>query len=194
MPRYNHLLSLPERFWLNVEKSAGCWEWIGAKRSTGYGQIVKDHRNYLAHRVAWELTNGPIPDGMFVCHHCDNRTCVRPDHLFLGTTTDNMRDMVAKGRHFSRTKPERYARGERSGSVLHPEGRHRGDQHWSRRNPDLVPKGENVHTARLTPDDVRDMRRMRENGMSFMAIATAKGVAKATARTAIIGKTWAHVE
>ena len=87
-------------FWSKVEKSdAGCWEWRGSLMKNGYASFVHDSpRKVLAHRYSWMLHNGPIPAGLLICHHCDNRRCVRPDHLFLGTTLDNMRDMIAKGR------------------------------------------------------------------------------------------------
>lgn len=77
-----------------------CWEWMGALTYQGYGVYGKPKR--LAHRLSWEHYNGPIPDGMFVCHKCDNPPCVNPEHLFLGTQADNMRDMDSKGR---RAKP-----------------------------------------------------------------------------------------
>lgn len=77
----------------------GCWEWQASSRnSRGYGAIGVNSHPQLAHRVAWEVWNGPIPEGMHVLHRCDNRRCIRPDHLFLGTHLDNMRDAVAKGR------------------------------------------------------------------------------------------------
>jgi hypothetical protein len=89
---------MPKRgnFWERVDKSDinGCWIWKTRKNPGGYGTIgVK-----LAHRVAWELTNGKIPQGMDVCHHCDNPPCVNPAHLFIGTASDNLLDCVAKGR------------------------------------------------------------------------------------------------
>jgi len=93
--------SAADRFWEKVDTSRECWEWTGSKRPLGYGQmgIPGTNRPVGAHRISWELHFGPIPDDMFVCHRCDNPKCVRPDHLFLGTPTDNVRDMVAKGRH-----------------------------------------------------------------------------------------------
>jgi HNH endonuclease len=98
------------RFWNKADTSHvdGCWNWVGSKRN-GYGVIRKYRLYYYAHRVAWELTNGAIPSGLFVCHHCDNPPCVNPAHLFLGTHADNMRDKTDKGR-IPRYTRERYQR------------------------------------------------------------------------------------
>lgn len=75
-----------------------CWEWIGNKSQNGYGQFSSRYFSTLAHRASWEIFVGPIPDGLYICHRCDNKSCVNPEHLFLGTQHDNMLDMVQKGR------------------------------------------------------------------------------------------------
>ena len=86
------------RFWERVERTETCWPWTAAVNSAGYGMVGRDGGLFLAHRIAFELTNGPIPDGLVVCHRCDTPRCCRPDHLFLGTQGDNLADMWAKGR------------------------------------------------------------------------------------------------
>lgn len=76
----------------------GCHVWVGARMAKGYGVFVFKGERYSAHRVAYTQSHGPIQHGMYVCHKCDRPYCVNPDHLFLGTHTDNMRDMATKGR------------------------------------------------------------------------------------------------
>ena len=85
-------------FWRRVEKTPTCWLWTGTKHRQGYGFIYRNDKNRLTHRYAWEMARGEIPTGMMVLHKCDVTACVRLSHLFLGTQTDNMRDMVKKGR------------------------------------------------------------------------------------------------
>ena len=113
-----------ENFWSRVDQSGGpdaCWPWTGACKR--YGVLARDvsqgKKHAQAHRVAWELTNGPIPDGLYVLHHCDNPPCCNPAHLFLGTQEDNMRDCRDKGRLGPRKglTSENAAKGERNASA-----------------------------------------------------------------------------
>jgi len=93
---------LEDRFWPKVQKTDTCWLWTGSRDLQGYGRIGTGGRRstpILTHRVSWVMHHGSIPEGMLVCHHCDNPSCVRPDHLFLGTNADNVQDMIAKKRH-----------------------------------------------------------------------------------------------
>lgn len=85
--------------WMPIS-DISCWIWIAAEDSNGCARLLVDYKNEKASRVSWQIHKGQIPDGLHVLHKCDNRLCVNPDHLFLGTHDDNMRDMTAKGRHF----------------------------------------------------------------------------------------------
>jgi hypothetical protein len=78
---------------------SGCWEWDGYRNELGYGICVLRRQRWRAHRLAWAYVHGPIPDGMVICHRCDNPPCINPDHLFLGTHRDNTADMMRKGRN-----------------------------------------------------------------------------------------------
>lgn len=154
---------LADRFWARVRGAAdGCWIFTGSRHAKGYGAVYVAPRKYVrATRFVWELLHGPIPRGLFVCHHCDNPPCVRPDHLFLGTNRDNMHDALAKGRP----------------SVL------RGL------------KGERQPAAKLTETIVRDMRaEYRARRATITQLARRYGVHPKTARDAVLGHNWSHIE
>jgi hypothetical protein len=98
-PSHLNIKTEEERFWERVDKTNGCWNWTAHLDASGYGRFSwKKGEEITASRVAWRLTKGDIPAGLSVLHHCDNRKCCRPDHLYLGTKQDNMDDMVRRNR------------------------------------------------------------------------------------------------
>lgn len=106
IPAYSKHLTLEERFWGKVVKTADCWIWVSTLSPKGYGVFNLDQSKrrcgpsqIRAHRMSYILAKGAIPDGLLVCHSCDNPRCVRPEHLFIGTNKDNMDDRNNKGRH-----------------------------------------------------------------------------------------------
>jgi hypothetical protein len=189
--------------------------WMGSMQTNGYGRFAYgtkqggDRAQEPAHRVSYRMYVGAIPDKMFVCHRCDNPVCVNPDHLFVGTQFDNMRDMARKGRqvfqshperaargdrHSSRTKPDRVAWGERHGSVVKPGRLPTADNHWSRRNPELVSRGSKNGLSVLNEAVVKEIRRLHATtGAGCAELAKMFGVSKSTTSCILLRKTWGHV-
>jgi len=143
-----------------------CWVWEAAVSARGYGVFNNDGSgNGLAgtHRIAYELVVGPIPDGLLVLHHCDNRRCVRPDHLFVGTYTDNNRDTAAKGR---------------IGTQQHPE---------------IVRRGSQQSQAKLTEAQVLEIRALAGTGLTQQEIGKRFGVSQHGISNILSRKNWRHV-
>lgn len=93
-----HGVTVEDRIYRNLKSNGDCLEWTGYRDKHGYGHMSVNGVPTLVHRTMWEVHNGPIPEGMCICHHCDNTSCVRIDHLFLGTQNDNNQDCIRKGR------------------------------------------------------------------------------------------------
>jgi hypothetical protein len=108
------------RFWSRVAagKPDECWCWIGSKTPLGYGHMRIGKQNAYSHRISWVLHNGFIPDGLVVCHKCDNPSCVNPTHLFLGTMKDNTQDSIKKGRWHFKPKMTSEDRAKKKGKTV----------------------------------------------------------------------------
>lgn len=158
----------PELFWGRTERSNGCWLWTGDS-SKGYGRVGYDGQIWAAHRLAWFLTNGHIPDGLLVCHSCDvnyapgeltYRRCIRPDHLWLGDCAANLQDMAKKHRCALQL---RHARGE------------------------------HVNTAKLFPEQVLTIRKRHAAGEAIRALSNEYELAYQSIRAIVLRQHWKHL-
>lgn len=165
-----------------------CWEWPASRNPvSGYGQLSawKDGRRIMlsAHRIAYEAFVGPIPNGMQVCHSCDNTGCFNPSHLFVGTQRDNVDDMWQKGRATQRLPHLHWTK-------KYPERIKRGDDHPLRDDSSCLPRGTSHHNAKITEDDVREIRKSTE---TLDALSRRYGLSQSSLSSIRRGKTWRHV-
>lgn len=168
-------MNVIERFWSHVRKTDGCWEWTGSRNHKGYGRFGLRGRNRYAHRVAWEMARGPVTEGVLVCHSCDNPSCVRLEHLFVGTNSDNIKDAANKRRLWVQRNPEGAI--ARFGKRLRPGTR-----------------GENCHWHKLTTADVIEIRRRyAAGGCSQSQLGREFGIAQPTVSEIVARRKWAHV-
>lgn len=168
-----------ERFFSQIEKQeGGCWVWKGYPK-IGYGQFRVNGKRYYTHRYSWIIHNGEIKDGLHVLHKCDNPRCVNPDHLFLGTQADNMRDMTEKGRRVK--GKDHYLYGKRMCEE-------------SRLKISKSIAGEKHPNSKLNVEIVREIRRLYDSGeMKPGKIAEKFGISTSCAEFVAYRRSWRSV-
>lgn len=144
-----------------------CWNWTGQRTQSGYGVTSWNGKHVRAHRASYAVFIGTIEPGMLVCHRCDNPLCINPDHLFIGSPADNVRDMKDKGRG-------KHANGLAAARLKSP----KGEQHWR---------------AVLTETDVLQLRELKRQGATIRELSQRFNVSKFAAQAASVGTTWSHL-
>lgn len=173
-----------DRFWAKVRKETSpvregltpCWTWTGGTTKNGYGQFCWPLRGSRAHRLSWFMRFGDVPQGLLVLHRCDNRPCVNPEHLFLGTHQDNQDDMWAKGRGWSKN------------------GHHSNPADYRTETKKTYNIGEDHPNAKLNSGQVLEIRHDHEvNGTRYSVLAKQYHVDRASIRDVILRRSWTHI-
>ena len=157
-----------EYFYNRIHKDAdtGCWLWTGTLLPSGYGQFRFDKQSARAHRASYELLVGEIPDGLCMCHKCDVRRCCNPEHLFIGTRDDNMKDAASKGRLPSSTN------------------------HWTRLYPERMSLSQLTSGAKLSTDQVQQIKGLVCKRGDACLVAAQFGVSEAAVSRIVRGHAW----
>ena len=173
-------MNVKERFekYIELIPFTTCWIWNGSLNKKGYGCFWANNTRFRANRFSYTLYKGEIPEGMFVCHSCDNPSCVNPEHLWLGTPKDNVQDMIKKGR-------SHYSRGSRKHCKQH--GNHSG-KHYNH------PKGEKHYSSKLTEQQVKEIRlKYKPFEYSPYRLAEEYNVSCQSIKKIVKRQTWKHI-
>lgn len=167
-------MELKDIFSYTQPDERGCWNWTRRSKQRGYGVAYFGKERWLAHRAAYTLAKGAIPEGMSVCHSCDNPACINPDHLWLGTHKENMHDSIKKGR--SRKPPV-----------------HVGEDHWRHKYPEMVERGEDNPNAIKSDEEVIALRRDYVSGVPLATLFKRYSVTKSSIHDYTSGRSWKHL-